>query len=178
MKRIIPFIAVAVAMAVPITISAQTPDYYGYENQDKGELMQLVVDAINDGDITFTTTQAKEDFLDLYGDLCSYAAQSNWSSCATTAGDMADVAQYIVEDSKDLVEDLCEATQGAFIATGLEMCITPSDYEDLQEDLTQGGSGTWYPGDSLHLGGCVWVVYADSSRMHTGDCTTFYWPHD
>jgi hypothetical protein len=98
MKRIIPLLAVAIAMAIPATMSAQTIDYYGYTNDRKIVLMEWVEDGITSGSITFDTQAHEDDFMDLINDLYSSSNAMSWSQCITIAAQLESASAYITEE--------------------------------------------------------------------------------
>lgn len=138
MKRIITLTAIAMAMALPSLASAQTPDYYGYGDAEKTILIQWAKEAIDNNNITFTTTTAKTNFLNLCNDLEAYASQSDWSSCVTVSTNLKTAAGYINgADIKALVEDCCDATAAAFDASE-DLCMSSSDHDEIGIELNNG----------------------------------------
>jgi len=141
MKRIIPLIAVALAMAVPAVMSAQTPDYYGYENPDKTVLMEWVEDAINNNNIPFTSTGEKDAFLALIDTLYAKRDNRDWSGCATVAGYLETATAAIVgDDISSLVEDCCQVTADAYDDPSHSMLMTPTVKTSIQDGLNDGNS--------------------------------------
>ena len=129
MKKLIPLIAIAVAMAQAVT-------YYDYTTETP--TIEWVETAINDGDITFNPEGAKDAFLALVEDLYDYRDAENWSACVTTAGSLEAATTYINGDVKGQVAELCDATEEIYgydedDFTSVE--ITPADEEDIRDNL-------------------------------------------
>jgi len=141
MKKTIPLIAIAVAMALPLTISAQTPDYYGFENPDKTVLMEWVEDAINNNNIPFTSTGEKDAFLALIDTLYAKRDNRDWSGCATVAGYLETATAAIFgDDISSLVEDCCQVTADAYDDPYHSMIMTPTVKTSIQDGLNDGNS--------------------------------------
>jgi len=174
MKKLIPLIAVALAMVLPAVMSAQTPDYYGYDNSTKTVLIEWVEDAINDGNITFNPTGAEDAFLALVEDLYDYRDAENWSACVTTAGYLETAAQYIQGSAiRSYVESCCDVT-GWFYGISDVMCMTGATHDAIQYSLVAANPGDYLVApDSAHCGGC------DSyGKFHFAECTTIYFPKE
>jgi len=181
MKKLIPLIAIVLAMAVPAVMSAQTPDYYGYENPDKTVLIEWIEDAINDGDITFNPERAKDAFLALVEDLYDYRDAENWSACVTTAGSLEAASANIVGTSRrDFVAYLCNLVGFSYAHPEATLVLTPEQVADIQDGLVdvppdsipepathhvEGDDDpfncfSWEGTDgSHHLGECGWVIF-------------------
>ncbi|MEA3311984.1 MAG: hypothetical protein U9Q76_07170 [candidate division WOR-3 bacterium] len=171
MKKIIPLIAVALAMALPLTISAQTPDYYGYENPDKTVLMEWVEDAINNNNIPFTSTGEKDAFLALIDTLYAKRDASDWSGCVTVAGYLESAAANITEPAdEELVASLCECTGDVYTDTEHLMAITPTDQGEIQDALVTNGGGNAET-EEVHCAGCEGIDIG-KIHIHAVDCTT------
>lgn len=135
MKKIIPLLAVALAMAVPLTISAQTPDYYGFENPDKTTLIEWVEDAINAGNIDFDTQAHEDAFLDIIQDVYDYRDAENWSAIVTLAGQMKTATSCIEGTShSDMVDWICEIVGWAY-ADETVLLLTPGQVTEIQAVL-------------------------------------------
>jgi hypothetical protein len=138
MKRFIPLIAVAIAMAVPLTISAQTPDYYGYENSDLPTLISWIEDGINAGFVTFDTQQHEDDFLALAATLHSTV---DVGQCQAICGMLKQAAANIVATShREMADWLCEIAGWAYTDES-PLLLTPNQVEDMQATFNQPGSG-------------------------------------
>jgi len=181
MKRIIPLIAVALAMVLPAVMSAQTPDYYGYENPDKTVLMEWVEDAINNNNIPFTSTGEKDAFLALIDTLYAKRDNRDWSGCVTTAGSLEAASANIVGTSRrDFVAYLCNLVGFSYAHPEATLVLTPEQVADIQDGLVdvppdsipepathhvEGDDDpfncfSWEGTDgSHHLGECGWVIF-------------------
>ena len=140
MKKLIPLIAIALAMAVPAVMSAQTPDYYGYENPDKTVLIEWVEDAINADNIPFTSTGEKDAFLALIDTLYAKRDAEDWSQCVSVAAQLYTATVDIVDGAKAELAELCEWAGVAYTYPGNWMIVSPNDEEVIQDLLVYGGS--------------------------------------
>ncbi len=174
MKKLIPLIAIAVAMAVPAVMSAQpqTPDYYGFENPDKTVLIEWVEDAINADNIPFTSTDEKDAFLALIDTLYAKRDNRDWSGCVTTAGYLETAAEVIVgDDISSLVEDCCQVTADAYSETDYNMWIIPADATAIQDGLNDGNSALLgFKGTLTHHAEVV-TEYPDGTTKTEEACT-------
>lgn len=169
MKRIIT-LAIVLAVAVPAVMLAQTPDYYGYDNDTKTVLLEWVEAAIDNNYIDFDTPAYETAFLDLVDDLYAERDVEDWSGCVTVAGYLETAAQYIDGSAdKELVISLCDCTEEVYTKTEYLMGITPADQGEIQQALTNDSGGTAQP-ETVHCVGCedIWV---GSIRIHAVECT-------
>ena len=134
MKKLIPLIAIVLAMALPLTITAQT--YYDYTVETP--TIEWVETAINAGDITFGMPAHKTAFLAGIQQLYDYRDAENWSACVTTAGLLEAATTYINGDVKGQVAELCDATEeiyGYDEESFLEVEISPTDEDAMKDNL-------------------------------------------
>jgi len=131
MKKLIPIIAIAVAMVLPAVMSAQTLDYYGYENSDLPTLISWIEDGINSGFVTFDTQQHEDEFLALAANLYSVSAVHNWSQCEVICGMLKQAAANIVGTShREMADWLCEIAAWAYTDEAV-LLLTPLQVADM-----------------------------------------------
>ena len=172
MKKLIPLIAIAVAMVLPAVMSAQTPNYNGYDNSTKTVLMEWVEDAINADDITFNPTGAEDAFLALIDTLYAKRDASNWSGCVTVAGYLGSAAQYIQGASiKSLVEDCCQATADAYNDPSHSMIMTPIVKTAIQDGLNDDNSTLTSVKATLKHHAKKTTEYPDGRKVTEEACT-------
>ncbi len=170
MKKLIPLIAVALAMAIPSVMVAV--EYNGYDNSTKTVLMEWVEDAINADNIPFTSTSEKDAFLALIDTLYAKRDASDWSGCVTVAGYLGSAVQYIQGSSiRSLVEDCCQVTADAYNDPSHNTIMTPTVKTSIQDGLNDGNSESLGVKGTLTHHAEIVTEYPDGTTKTEAACT-------
>jgi len=159
MKKLIPLIAIVLAMALPVVASADAVSYYDYTTSTR--MLEMVEDAIQGGRITFDTEVHKTAFLAGIQQLYNYRDAENWSACVTIADNLASTALQVIPDdgASSNVSAIC-STVGDIYGTendAMDNCsMSKEDEQTLDDNL----------GDL-----CGWHVEPYIRFGHEDDCT-------
>ncbi len=177
MKRIITIAAIMMAVAIPVTVSAQTPDYYGYDNATKTELMSWVEDAINGGTVTFDTQAHEDEFLALISDLYDARDDEDWGECVSILEDIERAAANIVNaNHESMVIYLCDILELSYTSYNAVLVLTPLQRQVIEEVLQDPNpQDTSKPAPLVyHIVSddgvaCCWFVKSDI-MFHLAEC--------
>ena len=168
MKKLIPLIAIAVAMAVPSIMSAEEVEWdFTVETPP----LEIIEQNILDGDIPFISTEAQTDFLNGIQEVYNARDAENYALCATLANDMTTTAAQTITDTivGNNVSVVCGAVADEYSEWPINMLYPSIDSEDIGRIDDGTGSdcllGIHIEKEPKHFPGCL-----ERRRGHVGDC--------
>lgn len=175
MKKVIPFVIVAVAMALPLVLEAESP-WLLLDNRVKTLYLEAVDDQIDEGDITFQTPQYKSQFQAGITGILAARDMDNWQAVIDGCNALRNYTQYyIVGDVSDMVDNILEVTAAMYGVSGYagvrldkhRFIMQAIEDENLQLNISIEGT--------IHFAGCDSTVTTlpdgTTIKTHQSNCT-------
>ncbi|MCK4232072.1 hypothetical protein KAX06_08580 [candidate division WOR-3 bacterium] len=169
MKKLIPLIAIALAMALPATMIATEVEWdFTVETPP----LEIIEQNIIDGHITFTTDVDRTNFLNGIQEVYNARDAENYSLCATLANDLTTTAVQTITDTivGNNVSVVCGAVADEYSEWPENMLYPSIDSEDIgkiDDGTGQEENPPLFHFEIIpkHFPGCL-----ERRRGHVGDC--------
>ena len=169
MKKLIPLIAVALAMVLPSIMSAEEVEW---DFMVETPPLEIIEQNILDGDIPFISTEARTDFLNGIQEVYNARDAENYDLCATLANDLTTTtAVQTITDTivGNNVSVVCMAVADEYDEWPENILFPAIDSEDIGniDDGTSSGCllSIHIEIIPVHFPGCL-----ERRRGHVGDC--------